>query len=113
LQKKRAIKPETVNILGVNYAIKYEDNPVFVDMNKRESLWGQTDFWTRTIRIYDKTRSFEDVFQTLLHEIIHVISEELHLKALQNYQNDDIHDSIDLLALGMADVMLRNEWIRA
>ena len=44
------MKPTNVNILGVDYTIEYTDRPSDVDMYKRESLWGQVDFWTRTIR---------------------------------------------------------------
>lgn len=103
------MKPSSVIILGRWYAIAYVDNPAEVDMYKRQSLWGQIDYWTRTIRIYDAGRPIEDITETLLHEILHGIAEELHLKSFKNAAN---HDELDLLALALSDVLFRNEWIR-
>ena len=103
------MKPTSVNILGCNYSIEYVDNPSNVDIYKRESLWGQIDFWTRTIRIYDKDLSVEDVWQTLLHEIIHGICEQLHLR---KFKDKDNHDDLDLLALALMDVFFRNGWMK-
>lgn len=101
--------PKKVNILGKKYAIKYVDNPAEVDIYKRKSLWGQIDFWTRTIRVYAANRSPVDLFQTILHEILHGIAEDLHLKALTN---DDNHDELDILATALSDVLVRNGWIK-
>lgn len=99
-------KPETVNILGVTYKIDYMANSSEVDIHKRASLWGQIDFWTRTIRIYDNGRSDADVWQTLLHEILHGICESMHIKL------EDDEKTTDLLATGLADVFFRNGWIQ-
>ena len=44
--------PNKVNILGVEYKIFYFDKPSEVYIYKRESFWGQIDYWTRTIRVY-------------------------------------------------------------
>jgi hypothetical protein len=101
-------KPGQVNILGVEYRIAYVDNPAEVDIHKRESLWGQIDYWTRTIRVYDNGRPTEDIWQTLLHEVLHGIAEALHLKALTDSAN---HDQLDLVALALADVLFRNGWL--
>ena len=103
------MKPTSVNILGCNYSIEYVDNPSNVDIYKRQSLWGQIDFWTRTIRIYDKDLSVEDVWQTLLHEIIHGICEQLHLR---KFKDKDNHDDLDLLVLALMDVFFRNGWMK-
>lgn len=100
--------PQKVNILGIDYAIIYVDNPAEVDLYKRKSLWGQIDYWTRTIRIYKYKRNSEDIFQTLMHEILHGISSALHLKWLDDDKN---HDELDLLALAMVDILQRNNWI--
>lgn len=99
-------KPEKVNILGREYAIVYVDNPSDVDTHKRESLWGQIDYWTRTIRIYDNGRSATDLWQTLMHELLHGISAEMHWDELRK---DDI--TIDILSLALIDVFTRNGWI--
>ena len=49
-------RPKQVNILGLSHELIYVDKPSDVDIYKRESLWGQIDYWTRTIRIYDHGR---------------------------------------------------------
>jgi len=100
--------PESVNILGVNYAIAYHDNPAEVDIYKRESLWGQIDYWTRTIRIYDNERPKQDVWQTILHEVMHGIMNMLHLNKLHD---DAAHSEMDSLALALTDVFVRNGWL--
>lgn len=102
-------KPNSVNVLGVEYKIEYTDKPSDVDLYKRASLWGQVDLWTRTIRIYDNGRPAEDVWQTIFHEIFHCIADELKLKALAKDEN---HDELDVLALAMTDVLFRNGWMR-
>ena len=102
------MKPEKVNILGVEYTITYVDNPSDVDIFKRESYWGQIDYWTRTIRVYDNgTRPKEDVFQTILHEVLHGIGESLKM----NINKSENHEELDILALALTDVLVRNDWI--
>ena len=101
------MKPKKVNIIGIEYAVEYVDKPSDVDIYKRDSMWGQIDYWTRTIRVYDNGRSEEDVFQTLLHEVLHGIAEALKLY-LAKKEN---HDDLDILALALTDVLFRNGWI--
>lgn len=101
------MKPSKVNILGVEYSITYVDNPSEVDIWKRSACWGQTDFWTRTIRVYDNGRPIEDIFQTVLHEVLHGISEALKLELRKEAR----HEELDLIALALTDVFFRNGWI--
>lgn len=100
--------PQAINVLGVDYAIEYVSSPTEVDIFKREALWGQCDYWTRTIRVYKNDRPIEDIFQTVVHEVLHAIAEALHLESLTNNAN---HDDLDVLALALTDVMFRNEWV--
>lgn len=102
------MRPDHVWIFGKKYDIRYVDNPVEVDMNRRKALWGQIDYWTRTIRIYDNGRQDGDILQTLMHEIVHAIDEEFHLK-IYDKMGEDV---IDLLGSGIADVLLRNDWLK-
>jgi len=102
-------RAKQVNILGVSYELIYVDKPSDVDIYKRESLWGQIDYWTRTIRIYDHGRSEEDVWETILHEVLHGIANALHLKCLKDEKN---HDELDLLSLALTDVLFRNKWFK-
>jgi hypothetical protein len=101
-------KPDAVVILGVRYAIIYADKPSEVDIFRRESLWGQIDHWTRTIRVYDKERATEDILHTILHEALHGIAQQLHLKSLDD---KDHHDELDILSLALADMLMRNGWL--
>ena len=93
-------------ILGRTYCIEYVNNPSEVDIFKRDALFGQIDYWTRTIRIYKKDRNDNDVFETLLHEIIEGLKQDLNLKSLK-----DNHDDLSLLAVGLADTLIRNKII--
>ena len=102
------MKPKTVNILGIKYEIEYVDKPSEVDLFKRDSLWGQIDFWTRTIRIFDKNRTIEDTWQTIFHEVLHGISSQLNLCL----NKDEYHDDLDVLALALADTLIRNGWMK-
>jgi len=104
-----AVKPTEVNILGKTYSIQYVDNPADVDLYRRKSLWGQIDYWTRTIRIYDKERTPADLLETVLHEVLHGIASELELKQLQG---DDNEEALGILALALADVLARNGWLK-
>jgi len=98
--------PTNVNVLGKDYSITYVDNPAEVDIYRRESLWGQVDYWTRTIRIYNNGRSYEDLQQTIIHEVLHVIAVELNLEL----RKAEMHDELGILALALMDVLTRNSW---
>ena len=103
------MKPTQVNILGKEYQIAYCDNPANVDMYHRESLWGQIDFWTQTIRIYDNDRPGEAIIEALLHEILHGIHTELRMKC---FDDDAGHVTLSLIAMALADVFTRNGWLK-
>lgn len=57
--------PTSIKVLDVVYQIEYVDKPSDVDIFKRDSYWGQCDYWTRTIRIYKSDRQLQDVWQTI------------------------------------------------
>jgi hypothetical protein len=102
-------KPTEVNILGAPYTIEYFDKPSDVDIHKRESLWGQIDYWTHSIRIYDGDRAIESIWKTIFHEVIHGITTSLKIKVIEDA--NDHEDIVDLLATGMTDVLIRNGWL--
>jgi hypothetical protein len=98
-----------VDILGLRYRITYVNSPSDVDINKHTSFWGQIDYWTRTIRIYQKGRSERDIFETLMHEVLHGIAERLNLKSLEySVEKSDIHSDLDLLSIAITDVLCAN-----
>jgi hypothetical protein len=98
-------KPDSVNILGKHYEIKYCDNPADVDIYKRESLWGQIDFWTRTIRIYDSGRKDGDIADTVFHEVLHGIVTQLDIEI----ENEET--AVRLIGMALSDVFIRNGWL--
>ena len=99
--------PKEVKILNIVYTIEYYDNPSEVDSEKRKSMWGQIDYWTRTIRVYDNEKPSGDIWQTIWHEIIHGIANALHLDEFV----DDEGEVVDLLATGLQSVIADNDWI--
>ena len=102
-----AFRPDSVNILGKRYSIEYVDRPSDVDLFRRESLWGQIDYWTRTVRVYAGERTAEDILETIMHEVVHGILSELRMKDWNNNE-----DNVSLLGIGLADVLTRNGWIK-
>ena len=102
-------RPDTVVVLGKPYAITYVDKPSEVDIFKRQALWGQIDYWTRTIRIYGKPPE-NDICDVLLHEILHGIVDELSLR--DDLQAGKEEHLVGLLAMALADVLERNGWLR-
>lgn len=106
------IKPTEINILGKIYKITYVDKPSDVDIYKRESLWGQIDYWTRTIRIYDNNASEEDIWEILWHEALHGIAESLKLDILKVGDDKEKHNELGVLALAITDTLYRNGWFK-
>lgn len=102
--------PSSIDVLGITYTISYHESPTEVDAEKKSSLFGQTDGWDRTIRIYYKDRPLEDIFITLTHEILHIIDDELEMDLFHSMGNAE-EKSINLLALALYNIFSRNGWL--
>lgn len=102
---------DTVKLFDVTYRITYVDKPSEVDLQGRQALWGQVDYWTRTIRVLAGERSATDQRQTLWHEILHALCDKLHLQVTAGALVDDEH-AIDLLATGVNTILLDNPWLQ-
>ena len=100
--------PSSVNVAGLVYKITYVDSPAEVDIFKRESMWGQCDYWTRTIRIYQNDTPIEDVWQSVIHEVLHALSSALNIKCLKDVDN---HEELEVLSGGLMDTLIRNGWM--
>lgn len=101
--------PTEVNVLGKRYSIVYVDDALDVDPYKRRLLWGYIDYRTRTIRVHGKGVKSEDVWHTIIHEIIHAIGKALNIDNLCNAAGEK---DVDLLALALTDVLIRNDWLK-
>lgn len=99
--------PTSVKVIDLTYIIEYVDKPSDVDIHRRESMWGQCDYWTRTIRIYRNDRSEADVWQTIWHELMHAICEKLHIETKDGQLNNN-EIAIDLLATAVNAVLQDN-----
>ena len=106
--------PKSVNVGGIVYKVIYVEKASDTDVEGRQAIWGQIDYWTRTIRILQKNRTKDDILHTLFHEIIHAISQEYQLgleeKELNiNEKGDDSESSfIDVFSLILFDTLKRN-----
>ncbi len=98
--------PNKVRILHIEYKVIYVDNPCKVDLTERKALWGQIDYWTRTIRIYNKDRTYEDILQNIFHECVHAIVRQ---QRIYDLKPDDEH-FVDLFSMGMLSLFKDNKF---
>jgi hypothetical protein len=111
-------KPDKINILGTDYKINYFNNPASVDKDLKTILWGQIDYWKREIRIYDNERSIVDIMKVLIHEVLHCINDELHLKAFDEGKDSgdrseiEVDNELDIFATVLVDTLIRNNWLK-
>ena len=92
--------PDELNILGIKYSIIYYDRAADV-----EYMRGRVDHLERKIKVYRDERSNQDVFQTILHEVLHIIGEELMIDELINENKEK---NIQLIAIALSDMLIRN-----
>lgn len=92
-------------VVGKRYKIKKYKKMIQVDPNGEEPLHGQVDFIKKEIRLYDGP-SKEDVLHTLLHEVLHIFSEELSIEQLEG--DGENHKALDLIALLFTLFLLQN-----
>jgi len=99
------MKQYNIDICGIPYKVKYVDHCSKVNPRSPKPIQGEIDLWNREITIVDNDRSAQDIWQTILHEILHGIGYDFHLEMLENELN---HDQLDMLALAFMDFLFRN-----
>jgi len=106
------MKPKSLKILGIKYTLEYCGSPSDVDIFKRESLWGQIDYWTRTIRVYDNgIIPIEEIWDTIIHEALHGIINALRLKGkIEDHKESE--EIVSLLALGLREFLFENNLLK-
>lgn len=99
-------RPKSVNIFSNVYSIEYVEKQKDVDGDDEcRPLSGQIYFPTQTIRIFDNGQIGEaEIVSTILEEILHGIEADLRIKIR--------HDDLGRFAKGLADVFVRNGWLR-
>lgn len=104
--------PTSVKIIDQIYSIEYVDNPSKVDIFNRKSLWGQIDYWTRSIRIYRPSgySNFE-VWNSIIHEILHGIIDGLKIEEISGLGCDNEEHIVHLLATGLNAVLNDNAFL--
>lgn len=100
--------PKKIKLLDQTYKITYVDKPSDVDIFKRDSIWGQIDYWTRTIRIYKNNTPYKDIWHTIIHEAIHGIVSQLKL----NFEKDSNERITDTLATGINSFLFDNNILK-
>lgn len=101
--------PREIYILGKRYSVTYCEDPADVNPDPGAKAYnlGQCSKWDHSIRIWAPNEPTE-ILDTLLHEIIHLIADDLC-----DHINDEAHHG-DLrnLATALADTLTRNGMIR-
>jgi len=98
--------PKMVTIFSKEFSITYVEEFSEVDRAKEESLYGQVDYRTNSIRIYKpKDYSLENTWHILLHEIVHIIKDNMNV----DFQQDEEERIIDNFALGFMHLCFANK----
>ena len=97
-------RPRRVKIQGVRFSIRWAKRPI--SENENTMIVGTVDYQARVIRVTDGGSPTEVKVQRLFHEITHIIRDDLHIQDLRTEPN------IDRLALGFAQVLLENRWLK-
>lgn len=103
--------PLQVKIFDSVYSIEYVEAASDVDIMGRQTAWGQTDEWTRSIRIYKKDLPEQEVWNTVWHEIIHIILGKFHVKRGEFEDLTDNEQVIETLATGLNTIIFDNGWM--
>ena len=92
-------KLDKLKILGKTYSIVYEESPYFEPDIPPEIKFGMSDITGQKIHLY-VGQTKESLLDTLLHESIHVIANDLKMQ----FNEDDIAR----LAVGLQALIMEN-----
>ena len=99
------IKPNKLNILGIDHAIRYRRAEETVT---EEGNWGSFSAVENTIDIHYNDSDFKR-WHILFHEILHAIGEAYNLRM---DRDEDLHQELHLIAHGITDVLIRNKLLK-
>jgi len=102
------ILPKKINIVGIEYDVKYLKNPVNVDVNKEKCLDGQIDYRLVQISIHDSGNK-SLMGETFIHEVVHGIFNAMGVDAID--ENEDSPD-FKVFCRNLYDTLERNNLLR-
>ena len=102
--------PETVKVLDTEYKIVYCDSYLDVDPNHREEDEGCLDPLTSSIRVYSGQRCWDDIRQTIIHEILHAIGHKLYIDVL-SHDDEKNDEQVDKIATALNKLLQDNIWL--
>ncbi len=104
--------PAKLKLLDIEYQIAYVDTPSEVDLDRRDSMWGQTDYWSRSIRILVNDGMLPaDVWNSIWHETLHALCDHLKLRAESEGLIGGDETLVNLLAVGINTIVRDNGWL--
>lgn len=102
--------PTELMILSSTWKVTYLDNAYDVgDLagNREDPVFGLCDYVRREITVYVGGRDIVDIWKTLMHEILHALSDSLALHGFM--KSKDHEQTIDALSNGLVDTIVRND----
>jgi len=73
--------PKKLKILSMEYRIEYVDNARDADWGDGEKVRGSVCWDEDTIKIFKANRGIQDIWRTILHEVLHIIIWTLSIDA--------------------------------
>lgn len=95
--KMRPIKsrlPKKLIIFSVEWDIFYFDKQIEVDIEKGERLFGQVLYERNMIRIFKGKRKREQIFETILHEWLHIVMTEFGYRDILGDREEQFAEAI-------------------
>lgn len=103
--------PSKIKILDQIFDIIYVEKISEVDGEGIKSVLGQADLIDHKIRIYKpKGYSGSEVWNTIFHEMIHVICEVLKIEEIIEKDDKSQERIVNLLATGLNTTMIDNKF---
>jgi len=99
--------PTVIELFSRKYTIEYLDDLTHIDERSKECLLGYVDFIAGKIKIFYKKGTTDDVsvWQTIFHEIFHIIKKDLNVEL----REDKEESVVDNFALGITHFLINNK----
>lgn len=101
-------KPKKLNILGKPWTVDYFTDKSKVDHSCKDDCWGSINSWKMSINVYDENTPIEQIWHTIIHEVLHVFGSDGVLELLCDRGDNEKHGQIDRLALYLTQFLFQN-----